>query len=98
MNDEIDEDEEPVDVALETLEGDVYQFLSVSKTALLSALTRAITDEVTFSIVNLVGGALVVPWRTIRRVLYISIYASEDSDVWELVWDKDCVEEEPAPG
>lgn len=78
--------EDAVDVALETKEGDFYQFLSVSKDVLDRAIEKALKDNTTFSLISLRGAALVVPWQQLQRVLYVSVFSEDREDSWIEAW------------
>lgn len=85
--DDLGEVENAVDVALETKEGDYYQFLSVSKEVLDGAIEKALKDNTTFSLVSLRGAALVVPWQQLKRVLYVSVFSEDREDSWIEAWE-----------
>jgi len=78
-----------VDVAIETNEGNFYQFLSVSMPTLLKAVERTASDGVALSMVNIDSAAIVVPGHVIRRVLSVSVLVeARDEGAWSVVWER----------
>jgi hypothetical protein len=83
-----------VDVAIETNEGNFYQFLSMPMPALLRAIERIGTGEV-LSMVNLDSAAIVVPNHTIRKIQVVSVLVeARDESSWSIVWERP-LEEKP---
>jgi hypothetical protein len=80
--------DEVVDVALETNEGDYFQFLNVRKGTLLDALDKALSDGAALSLVNIDSCALVVPWKLIRAITYLASGAEEREDAWLTLWER----------
>lgn len=79
---------EIVDVAIETNEGNCYQFLSVPMRVLMQALERTASGEV-LSMVNIDSSAIVVPGHIIRRVLSVSVLVeARDESAWSIVWER----------
>lgn len=85
---------EVVDVAIETNEGNFYQFLSVPMPSLLRAIERLGNGEV-LSLVNEDSAAIVIPCHTIRRIQTVSVLLElRDESTWSLIWERP-VEEKP---
>ncbi len=79
---------EVVDVAVETAEGNFYQFLSVPLPSLLRAVERVAVGQV-LSMVNIDSAAIVIPGRVIRRVLSVSVLVeARDESAWSVVWER----------
>lgn len=76
-----------VDVAIETVEGDLYQFPSVLEEVLRAAVDKAISDRLTLSVVNLASAALVIFWPTISRITFSDASIESADDAWELLWE-----------
>ncbi len=89
MTDEAD----TVDVVLKDVAGDVYQFLHVSKKVLDAAFEKAVKDGTTFSMTNLQGAAIVVPWRVVRSVACLSIFSEDHEDLWTTLWERPAEEQ-----
>jgi len=94
--------EDPADVAVETTSSTWYRFDKVAVPVLTTALEKANADSTTFSLLNLDGVAMVIPWRIVRAVHAAN--ALEDVDLeydddrnWELLWEREvAVVTEPA--
>lgn len=83
-----------VDVAIETNEGNFYQFLSVPMSSLLQAVERLALGQV-LSMVNLDSAAIVVPGHTIRKIQTVSVLVeARDETSWSVVWERPA-EEKP---
>ena len=80
--------DEVVDVALETNEGDYFQFLNVRKGTLMEALDKALADGAALSLVNIDSCALVIPWKLIRGITYLASGAEEREDAWLTLWER----------
>lgn len=86
----------PVEVAVETTSSTWYNFSKMDYIAFTYALKRAVEDSTTFSMLNLDGVAIVVPWRVVRAVHVACMgenhsKAWEDKDdelTWSLVWER----------
>lgn len=99
-------DTDPVDVAVETTSATWYRFDKVAMPVLAKALENARADATTFSLLNLDGAAIVIPWRIMRSVHAANsletfdVEDGVDTDEmrnWELLWERDFVETtEPA--
>lgn len=76
------------DVAIETNEGDYFQFLNVCATALRQALDKALADGAALSLVNTDSCALVIPWKLIKRIIYVPVEAEEREDAWVTLWER----------
>ena len=84
---------EVVDVSVETIEGDHYQFVSVPETVVRAAVALAEADGGPLSMVNLDSAAIVIPWKSVRRVFYASVLADEaDPDAWRILWERELME------
>ena len=79
---------EVVDVALETNEGDYFQFLNVRKNSLMEALDKALADGAAISLVNIDSCALVIPWNLIRSITYLASSAEAREDAWLTLWER----------
>jgi hypothetical protein len=76
-----------VDVAVETFEGELYQFPNTSEASLRQALAKALGDQTVLSLVNLSGAAMVVLWPTVCRITFANIDADVVDDVWQTLWE-----------
>jgi len=76
------------DVAIETEEGDFFQFLNVRAADLRKALANALADSSVLSLVNKDSCALVIPWRLIKRIIYVPAEAEERDDAWSTLWER----------
>lgn len=76
-----------VDVAVETFEGELYQFPNMNEASLRQALTKALGDHTALSLVNLSGAALVVLWSTVCRITFAAVDAAVADDVWRTLWE-----------
>lgn len=76
-----------VDVAIETVEGELYQFPNVNEDSLRLALAKSWSDRTVLSLVNLSGAALVVLWPTVCRITYVNVSASLDDESWQTLWE-----------
>lgn len=86
---------ELVDVALETNAGDYFHFLSVELSKLQAAVAKAEADGVTVSLVSSDSAALVVPWRLVKKVLYLSVHEEDcEFNAWSVLYQ--CPVEEHA--
>ena len=81
------------DVAIETREGDFFQFLNVRAHDLLQALEKVLADGTALSLVNTDSCALVVPWRLIKRIIYVPAEAEEREDAWVTLWERASTED-----
>lgn len=90
--------EDPADVAVETTSSTWYRFDKVSIPVLTIALEKAAADSTTFSLLNLDGAAMVIPWRIVRSVHAANALETfdeaDDADVdelrnWKLLWERD---------
>lgn len=78
-----------VDIAVETREGNFYQFLGVSLHVLQEAVVKAEDDGTVLSIVNVDSAAIVIPWHTVHRVLFISeTLEDRTDDSWTELWER----------
>lgn len=77
-----------IDVAIETDDGDFFQFLNVREVSLRQALDKALADEAALSLVNEDSCALVIPWKLIKRVTYLASEAEEREDAWLTLWER----------
>lgn len=86
-----------VDVAIENNEGNYYQFLYVSEQTLRGAVSRSAADGGALSMVSSDNSAaLVVPWHSVRKVLYIEVQReARGESEWTILWDRDQVAEVP---
>ncbi len=75
------------DVAVETNEGDYFQFLNVREDVLKSALDTALADGAALSLVNIDSCALVIPWKLIKRIIYVPTEHEEREDAWVTLWE-----------
>jgi len=80
-----------VDVAIENNEGNFYQFLYVSEQTLRGAVSRSASDGGALSMVSSDNSAaLVVPWHSVRKVLYIEVQReARGESEWTILWDRD---------
>lgn len=79
---------ELVDVAVETAEGNFYQFLSVPMPSLLTAVERLAAGQV-LSLVNIDSAAIVVPGHVVSRILSVSVHVeARDEDSWSVIWER----------
>jgi hypothetical protein len=76
------------DVAIETNEGDFFQFLNVREEALKGALDQALADGSALSLVNIDSCALVIPWKLIKSITYLASGAEEREDAWRTLWER----------
>jgi hypothetical protein len=76
-----------VDVAVETFEGELYQFPNMDEASLRQALAKSLGDRTVLSLVNLSGAALVVLWPTVCRITFAVIDADSVDDVWQKLWE-----------
>lgn len=76
------------DVAIETAEGDFFQFLNMKATVLRDAVDKALADGAVLSLVNADSCALVIPWRLIKRIIYVPVEAEEREDAWVTLWER----------
>lgn len=76
-----------IDVAIETDNGDYFQFLNVQKGVLGCALDKALEDGAALSLVNIDSCALVIPWKLIKRIIYVPAEAEEREDAWLTLWE-----------
>ena len=97
--------EDPADVAVETTSSTWYRFDKVAVPVLATALEKATADSTTFSLLNLDGVAMVIPWRIVRAVHAANTPEGVDLDDdeldddrnWELLWEREAaVVTEPA--
>lgn len=79
---------EVIDVAIETNEGDFFQFLNVQEPVLREALDKALADGSALSLVNIDSCALVIPWKLIKGVTYLASGAEEREDAWLTLWER----------
>jgi len=79
-----------VDVAVENSEGSFYQFLYVEERILRAAVDKALVDGVALSLVSSDNSAaLVIPWRSVQRVLHIDVSCeSKQTTEWTVVWER----------
>jgi hypothetical protein len=79
-----------VDVAVENSEGNFYQFLYVDERALRAAVDKALADEVVLSLVSSDNSAaLVIPWRSVQRVMHIDVRCEAKQETeWVVTWDR----------
>lgn len=75
------------DVAVETNEGDYFQFLNVREDVLKAALDTALADKTALSLVSTDSCALVIPWKLIKRIIYVPTEAEEREDAWITLWE-----------
>lgn len=75
------------DVAIETNEGDYFQFLNVREDVLKAALDTALADGAALSLVSTDSCALVIPWKIIKRIIYVPTEAEEREDAWITLWE-----------
>lgn len=76
------------DVAIETPEGDFFQFLNVRAPDLQKAVAKALADGAALSLVNKDSCALVIPWKLIKRIIYVPAEAEERDDAWITLWER----------
>lgn len=76
------------DVAVETAEGDFFQFLNVRAPDLKQALDKALEDKAVLSLVNVDSCALVIPWKLVKRIIYVPAEAEEREDAWVTLWER----------
>jgi hypothetical protein len=80
---------ELVDVALETSAGDYFHFLSVEMSKLQAAVAKAESDGVVVSLVSSDSAALVVPWRLVKKVLYLSVHEEDcEFSAWNVLYQR----------
>lgn len=76
-----------VDVAVETAEGDYFQFLNVDEEALRLAISKAEADKSALSLVSLDSCAIVIPWKLVHCIYYVPVTAPPDEDSWKKLWE-----------
>jgi hypothetical protein len=78
-----------VDVAIENKEGNYYQFLYVSEQVLRQAVERSVGSNEALSMVSSDNSAaIVVPWQSVKRVLFIDVQReAREGTEWTVLWD-----------
>jgi hypothetical protein len=78
-----------VDVAIENKEGNYYQFLYVDEKVLRHAVERSVVADVALSMVSSDNSAaIVVPWQSVKRVLFIDVQReAREGTEWTVLWD-----------
>lgn len=77
------------DVAVETTDGNYYQFINVREDVLAAAVRKGAADRVALSLVNTDSAAIVIPWRFIKRITYAPVDVAEYDEAWLLYWENE---------
>lgn len=95
------DEQDPADVAIETTSSTWYNFDKMELQRLYAALEAAKEDNTTFSMLNLDGVAIVLPWRIVRSVHAanaleeVTVADGQDPDearTWMLLWEREAVD------